>query len=114
MTMITSRTDLRLKMKVMKARGEGCCSAYDYAELLYYEFPAFSRTGTLDGDIIEFAKSKFCHITPDYLILAEPWPAQKSWHVYLAVGQGALPKFFELMPYELPYITFVRAGKEIR
>lgn len=80
-------------------------NAFEQA-LLLYKKETFPQTKLLT-DIMEYAKSHYAYCSPNYIILAKI-VEDRSWFIYLAVGKEHLTKFFELAPFELPFIGFAR------
>jgi len=61
-------------------------------------------------DITHYAINHYAYFSPNYLILAEvvTGPESEGWFIELAVGKGALQRFFEIAPFELPWVGFAR------
>lgn len=80
-------------------------TAYEKAEKLY----AANVELDFSRDLSYYSKNGYVLITPEYLILGER--VDTAWLVQLAVGEGALLKFVEFMPYYLPWIGWARYAK---
>ena len=61
-------------------------------------------------DITHYAINHYAYFSPNYLILAEvvTGPESEGWFIELAIGKNALQRFFEIAPFELPWIGFAR------
>lgn len=78
--------------------------AYEQLKRLYEK----NHKHCLEEDLLIFSSGGYVHITPQYAILASHWEGMRAWYVHAAVGHGALSKFFELAPFELPHVAFAR------
>ncbi len=71
----------------------------------------------LDADILWYARHHYLYIGDDTLIMAHVWDDHDSWHVFFAISHGvaggrdSLSKFLDLMPFSMPYITFLRRNE---
>ena len=80
-------------------------NAYADAKYLYD-----SQIGMdLDTDILYYCRHHFCFFSPDCLILAQD--EKTAWFIYLAVGPGAMARFFSIAPHERPLVGFARLAK---
>jgi len=80
----------------------------DQAILLYKKEP-FPQTKLLT-DIINYATFHHAYFSPTCCILAKV-VEDRGWFIYLAVGKGCLQRFFEVAPFEMPWIGFARPEK---
>lgn len=71
---------------------------------LYAECPHLSW----ESDLLEYGGCGHVHVTSEYVLLARR--IGDGWFIRLAIGEG-LAKFWEFMPYELPYIGWAREAK---
>lgn len=82
-------------------------SPHERAAKLY---PAGGKD-TLANDLANYARNAYMYSDPECLILAAYWPESKCWYVHLAVGYGALSRFFSLAPFEGHLVAFARPEK---
>lgn len=86
-------------------------SSFVAAEKLYKKqgFPKEK----LFTDIQHYAIHHYAYFAPDCLILAKVIKGEDSdgWFIYLATGKNKLQRFFQVAPYQLPWIGFARPEK---
>lgn len=79
-------------------------TAHLLARLLYEQYPEIGTT--LEEDIQKFMRTGYVYCDKSCMILASL--ENDYWYVHLAVGHGALPKFFNICPEIRPYVVFAR------
>lgn len=65
----------------------------------------------LFSDIVDYAIHHYAFCSPNYIILAQVIE-NRGWYIYLAVSNVGLRCFFEVAPFELPFIGFSRPRKK--
>jgi hypothetical protein len=86
-------------------------SALAIAQRLYDEYPGLSKTGELGSDMVHFGEYGYLFMSAETIVMAEVWPEEHAWHVFLAIGRDAIKTLLVVMPYPMRYVTFVRRGK---
>jgi hypothetical protein len=58
--------------------------------------------------IMEYVEQGYVFIGPEYLLLGRR--VEHAWFIYAAIGKG-FSRFWDLMPYELPYVGWARQAR---
>jgi hypothetical protein len=77
---------------------------FDEIKKLYAILPQLN----FDDDLRHCLERGYIFSGPNYFIMGEK--IELGWHVNLAVGEGAIRKFGELMPHYLPFIGWKRSS----
>lgn len=75
---------------------------YDQLLALYRQVPERS----INEDLEFFLRHGYVFSSPDHLLIG--CRIEDAWFIHAAIGRGALRKFFDLMPYYLPYVGWAR------
>lgn len=82
----------------------------EQAKMVYLNDPECNRV--FEADLAEYLKNGYVWSSPTEFIMARP--THDAWFVHLAAGKGALRRFLDLMPFELPFLEWERKGKCFR
>lgn len=86
--------------------GDRILTPYERAKNLYAEK---MPNRSFEEDFEECANKGFVFVAPDYFLAG--FRVGDGWFVRIAIGEGKIEKFLELMPYPLPYVGWAREPK---
>lgn len=75
---------------------------WDEINELYAKMPGYN----FQKDLALYIRTGYVFSGPDYFLLGRR--VGDGWFIHCAVGEGAMRKFWDLMPYHLPRIGWAR------